>query len=576
MTFSEELNKYIEQINCSSKDLSNASELSSSVISRYRKGERTPALKSKQFEQLINGLYELSQNNEIELSKQEISRTLSRSLNDIDIDFEELSKNLNSIISTLNINISELSRFIGYDASFISKIRSGNRNPSKPKEFITSVCSFIVNKYKSNENKETISILIDCPISELENETEYFSKLNKWLSTNTSSNNIYIENFLNHLDTFDLNEYIKAIHFNEIKIPFAPFQKALSKNYYGLEELKKAELDFFKATVLSKSTEPVFMCSDMPMEEMAKDVDFAKKWMFAIAMTLKKGLHLKIIHDINRPFEEMMLGLESWIPIYMTGQISPFYLKAANTNIYNHKTYVSGTVALSGECITGYLSDGKHYLTTNKSEVAYYKSKAEHLLKKSNSLMDIYRSESQNEFNAFLIANSKMSGKRRRYLSSLPIHTISKELLIKILKRNNIPDTDIETIYSKIEKKKKIIIDIVKKDILEDDYFEFSKNDFKDNSISLSFSTIFFDKKIYYTYDEYKEHLKLTHEYAKNTPNYKLTKSPNRTFKNIQVTFHENKYIMVSKDNSPSIHFVIYHPKLRNAIENFIPPIIEE
>ena len=576
MTFSEELNKYIEQINCSSKDLSNASELSSSVISRYRKGERTPALKSKQLEQLINGLYELSQNNEIELSKQEISRTLSRSLNDIDIDFEELSKNLNSIISTLNINIAELSRFIGYDASFISKIRSGNRNPSKPKEFITSVCSFIVNKYKSNENKETISILIDCPISELENKTEYFSKLNKWLSTNTSSNNIYIENFLNYLDTFDLNEYIKAIHFNEIKIPFAPFQKALSKNYYGLEELKKAELDFFKATVLSKSTEPVFMCSDMPMEEMAKDVDFGKKWMFAIAMTLKKGLHLNIIHNINRPFNEMMLGLESWIPIYMTGQISPFYLKAANANIYKHKTYVSGTVALSGECITGYLSDGKHYLTTNKSELTYYKSKAEHLLKKSNSLMDIYRSESQNEFDAFLIVNSKMSGKRRRYLSSLPIHTISKELLIKILKRNNIPDTDIETIYSKIEKKKKIIIDIVKKDILEDDYFEFSKNDFKDNSISLSFSTIFFDKKIYYTYDEYKEHLKLTHEYAKNTPNYKLTKSPNRTFKNIQVTFHENKYIMVSKDNSPSIHFVIYHPKLRNAIENFIPPIIEE
>ena len=52
----------------------------------------------------------------------------------------------------------------------------------------------------------------------------------------------YIENFLNYLDTFDLNEYIKAIHFNEIKIPFVPFQKALSKNYYGLEELKKAEL----------------------------------------------------------------------------------------------------------------------------------------------------------------------------------------------------------------------------------------------------------------------------------------------------------------------------------------------
>ena len=55
-----------------------------------------------------------------------------------------------------------------------------------------------------------------------------------------------------------------------------------------------------------------------------------------IAMCLKKGLHLNIIHNLDRPFNEMMLGLESWIPIYMTGQVSPFYYKNNNTNIYHH------------------------------------------------------------------------------------------------------------------------------------------------------------------------------------------------------------------------------------------------
>lgn len=35
--------------------------------------------------------------------------------------------------------------------------------------------------------------------------------------------------------------------------------------------MKKGELDFFKATVLSKSMEDVFMCSDMPMEEFLDD-----------------------------------------------------------------------------------------------------------------------------------------------------------------------------------------------------------------------------------------------------------------------------------------------------------------
>ena len=57
-----------------------------------------------------------------------------------------------------------------------------------------------------------------------------------------------------------------------MKVPFVPFYKSGSKNYYGIDEMKQGELDFFKATVLSKSNEPVFMCSDMPMDDMAQDV----------------------------------------------------------------------------------------------------------------------------------------------------------------------------------------------------------------------------------------------------------------------------------------------------------------
>lgn len=84
------------------------------------------------------------------------------------------------------------------------------------------------------------------------------------------------------------------------------FSEQLNK-YIKQFECSSQEL----ATVLSKSAESVFMCSDMPMEDMAEDVEFGKEWMFAIAMMLKKGLHLNIIHNLDRPFNEMMLGLES-------------------------------------------------------------------------------------------------------------------------------------------------------------------------------------------------------------------------------------------------------------------------
>ena len=575
MTFSKQLNKYIEQLNCSSQDLVTASGLSSTVISRYRKGERSPSLKSKHLDQLVNGLYTISCTKNIGLDKEDIYNTLSNSLNDINIEFEQLSKNFNSIVSALDINIVDLARFIGYDASFLSRIRNGNRKPAKPQDFIESVCNFVVTKYSSSDNKNTIAILLSCDPNELDNNADYLLKLSNWFATNISSNNKYISDFLNNLDTFDLNQYIKAIHFDELKIPFVPFYKTSSRNYYGIDEMKKGELDFFKATVLSKSSDPVFMCSDMPIEDMAKDIDFGKKWMFAIAMTLKKGLHLNIIHNLDRPFNEMMLGLESWIPIYMTGQVSPFYLKGTPNSIYCHLNYVSGNVALNGECIADYHATGKYYLTTAKSEVAYYKEKAKNLLNKSQSLMEIYRIENKNDFKTFLSSFSKSSSNFRRILSSLPIHTISDELLLNILKRNKISDSNIKHIINFVKEEKKLMEDILKKNIFLDEVCELSKEDFENQSFSLSLSNDFSEEKIYYNYEEYKQHLKLTKEYEKAFKNYKLFISEHSTFKNIQILINENNWVMISKDTSPSIHFVIKHPKLRNAIENFIPPVIE-
>ena len=575
MTFCEQLNEYISKIDCSSKELADTSNLSPTVISRYRNGERTPNIRSKQLESLVDGLYQLASEKNVDFKKEDIYKTLSITLNDVHIDLEQLVKNFNDLTSALNISMADLSRKLGYDSSYLSKLRAGNIFPTKPQTFIDDVCKFVVNKYVQKDEKKIVSSLINCPCENLNNQSDYYENLRSWFSTNITPTRNYIDDFLKHLDAFDLDQYIKAIHFNEMKIPFVPFYKSGTKNYYGIEEMKKGELDFFKATVFSKSTEPVFMCSDMPMEDMAKDIEFGKKWMFAIAMTLKKGLHLNIIHNLDRPFNEMMLGLESWIPIYMTGQVSPYYLKNFQDSVYCHFNYVSGAAALTGECINGYHDKGKYFLTSNKADISYYRDKCNCLLSKASPLMEIYRTESQNAFNAFMTSSTNIIGNRRRILSSLPIHTISEELLLRILKRNKISNDNIKNILESVKNQKQIIETILNSNTFNDELSELSKEDFDKDIPALSLSDSFYEHRIYYTYDEYLEHLNLTKQYAKTQKNYTLKTDSNKTFKNIQVLICQNKYVMISKDTSPSIHFVIHHSKLRNAIENFIPPVVE-
>ena len=46
MKFNEQVNAYIEELNCTAKELADAAGLSAAVISRYRTGEREPGQES--------------------------------------------------------------------------------------------------------------------------------------------------------------------------------------------------------------------------------------------------------------------------------------------------------------------------------------------------------------------------------------------------------------------------------------------------------------------------------------------------------------------------------------------------
>ena len=575
MKFNEVLNRYLEELDCTAKKLSIESGLTGSVICRYRSGERTPIKNSEQLKKLTTALFKIAK------EKGKSKYTLDKIVNDFnstfpndDFDYTTFSNNLNILITSLNINTHEMSKYIVFDASHISRIRYGKARPSNPIEFSNKICTYIFNRYKGPDDINNLSTIIECKKDDLANN-KFYNTLFAWLTSEATPVKSQVSDFLYNLDSFNLDDYIKVIKFDKLKVPSIPFYKAKSKHYYGLEEMKEGELNFFKATVLSKSKEDIFMCCDMPMEDMAEDTEFGKKWMFAIAMCLKKGHHLNIIHNVDRPFNEMMLGLESWIPIYMTGKISPYYLKDSKNNVYSHLDYVSGTVALTGECIKGYHNKGMYYLTTNKNKIRYYKEKRDLLLKKAKPLMEIYKENNIREYKLFLKKDENIICDRTRYLSALPLFTITDELLIKILKRNKLSKTDIDKIIRYKNEELKYMNNIFKNNKVNDYIYVIKENEFKNDTPSLSLNNLFIDKKINYTYKEYMEHLKQTNEYTTKVNNYEINYVDNKTFKNITITFIKNHYVIISKSSNPNIHFVIEHPKLIEAIENFNPLIKE-
>ena len=577
MNFQECLNNYIIQIRCNGKELARNSEISETVISRYRKGERTPYADSEYLKKLSDGIIKTAAEKGIrDFKADKVLQTLRESLEDDRDEPVFNGQKLDILLRELDINISRLAAFLHYDPSYLSKIRTGKRNPAHQQQFVEKVCEYVIANYKDEQDRKKVVYLIQCNEDELADSSSYRRKLREWLNSSMPDGVDYVSAFLRKVDSFNLDDYIRAIHFDSFKVPKVPFQLPVSRHYYGLKEMREGELDFLKHTVLSKSMKPLYICSDMPVEDMAADEDFAKKYMFGLAMVLKKGLHIHIIHDVERPMKDMMLGLENWVPLYMTGQISPYYLKGVQNRVYSHLHYCSGQVAMTGDCISGHHDLAHYYLTSRKEEVSISQKNMEFLLKKAHPLMDIYREERKKELHASLLENAGKEGRRRRVLAVPDLGVLPKKLLEEILERNHVVLNEKTVILESYKRSATCLETILKHSVVEDEISVLSEAEYEKYPLVLPLAECFLEKDIRLTYEEYHACIGAAENYAKANENYQFNLTKIKGFHNIQITCFEGKWCMISKNRAPAIHFVIHHPKLRYALENMVLPIRDD
>lgn len=576
--FHEQLNEYLEELDCTAKELGEVSGVSAATLSRYRSGSRIPDAGTEAFNSICEAIGRIAGQRGIEtLTEEKVRESFLRCLDMTAVDKEQLRTNFNLLATALNMNMARLCQQINYDSSTVFRFRNGSRQPAEPEKFAEAVAKYVAENYTEAAEREKLARILQCDACEFVEQEHSADRIKRWLLEPGREKESGVTHFLEQLDQFDLNEYIKAIHFDEWKVPPAiPFRLSTSKSYTGLKNMMEAELDFLKDTVLSKSMDPVIMYSDMPMEEMAKDPEFPKKWMFGMAIMLKKGLHLHQIHNLDRSFEEMMLGLESWIPMYMTGQISPYYLKAGQDQVFLHFLKVSGSVALTGEAIRGYHSEGKYYLARSKDEVAYYRKRAGELLNCASPLMEIYREENAGVFEVFLRSDAETAGERKNILSAPPIWILDREWLEAFLLRRKVSGEQVKKILNYADTLRQLNEHILQRNRITDEITLPEQEEFAQYPVNLSLSGMFCETDISYTWEEYQEHLEQMRMYEQAHENYILKETKAQTFWNLQIQIHEGKWAMVSKGKAPAIHFVIYHSRLREAIEQFVPPVVED
>ena len=560
----------MRDLRCTSADLADCSGLSVSAISKYRNGSRIPKADSEIIRQLASGLSVCAhKQRNISLSEQQTYITLSALCqNDSEDICDCISENLDTLIDALSINLSNLAQFLNYDISFISKICSKARKPADTNTFLAGCAEFIVSNYRDIRHLDILSALMKQNIRDTSDAIRYRCIMS-WMSTKHEVQD-GTSDFLHKIDDFNLDEFISKPP-SPISIFTRPLRwLASSNNYFGIDGLKKGIIDFFTAVFFSKSADKLIFLDDMPIEELLgkENNQFFSQAMLAVSAVLKKNLHITALHFLNRPIREIMLGLEFWVPLYMTGLIAPFSLDEQPDKGFHHVFIVSNHYAFSGEALYDHPEDGIFTLTRNSQSVSFWQQSADSLLKRATPLMQIYRKEQAQQFADFLSSDVAMHGSRKMIVSVPPVYTMNDALIDRVLWQNSIAPDSSEALRIKeyIQNCRKQIDRILENDTITVYLFYIPEEEFEDCPVSISLPGLFSEQNIYYRYSEYAEHIQATEKFAARHERFVIKKLSKMAFRNIQIEINESKYTIISKDKAPSIHFVIFNDKIIHAI----------
>lgn len=565
MKFSEKLNGYIRRLSCTAKELSEASQLSSAAISRLRSGSRLPD--GKDLERLVGGILAVAARKGVRgLSAEEVRSDLSEASDLFLLDAELFRGNLNRLLEALSVSVSDLARALNYDTSYLSRVRSGQRTPADLRGFSAEVAKYAAGRFTGEPQRLTVAQLIGVSPKDLSDDAAYYRLLLKWLTGDGRSGANSVMAFLETLDRFDQEGYLKAIRYGEWKVPTVPFSFPTTKRYYGAEEMKKGVLDFLKVTAFSKSEEPAILYNGIPLEESGED-DFRKKYQFGLAVLVKKGLRLRMIHDVGHPFSELMQSLSGYIPFYMSGQLTPYWLE--NGGAFCRSLQVSGAAAIAGECVADGVSHGMACLTKGREELSFYGMQAEDLLKKSRPLMEILRAEEREQFFAAAAAGT---GAFRCRLSGLPLYTASEALLRRMLESRRIPEEEGRAVLARAARQREQAEAFLKRGTALVEVPQLSEEAFSESSVGIEELS----KEAFYRFEEYREHLHETLEFIGLHENCGLKETEAPVFRSLDLWISPGEWAVIAKKGRETVSFLTRYPPLLRSLEEQLGFLSEE
>ncbi len=277
---------------------------------------------------------------------------------------------LDYIIRLTNVSTTALAKAANIDASYISKLRNGKRNLPKNNTFVKKISNYLAKHIVMNYQVETMCKHLN--LAEWPHPSEAAKYIERWLSDEKT----------------EQGDLLSIMNDGDYK-PSKAMQAADGHRQccYGNDGKRDAVLCFFDSILKRDTPCTLLLSSDEKMDWLIEDPTFTCLWSKKFIEVLSAGNNVKIIHNLNRKFSEIISSFTNWSPMYLTGNIESFYYPYMRDDITHRTLFVAtDTVAVTSNSITDNTADMLNQLFVDKLAIAALTKEFDNYLKLCKTL----------------------------------------------------------------------------------------------------------------------------------------------------------------------------------------------
>jgi len=405
MAFATVLDGFCVTLKCSNSEIAKRCGMSSSTLSRYRNGRRIPSIDSGVIEELARGIAGLARERGIMdmSSQEEVSQALRASLSQGQPLGMGFAARLDSLMQLLGIRNMEIAQALRLDSSYISRIRHGERTPSDKNGVAETAAQIATMRcMELDVLDEVLSLLgvgdsaVGLNVRDMDSASRVVRVIKSWL-LGSKITDADVEALLELFGDIDQGYYEWVLR--RAVQPSSSTVCAIPKNpamhfYRGKDFMWKAELGFL-AHALGCGARSVIISSDIPALETVLPDAAIEEYQQAVADLARNGCHITIIQSLDRDLCESIRAMWMWIPLYMTGNVTPLYLSGMTSQLLCHANSVCECCAMSSEAVRGHEEDGQYFISTRAEDIAYYQKKMNYIKEKASIMLEVYRGDDE-------------------------------------------------------------------------------------------------------------------------------------------------------------------------------------